>query len=97
MLVRAVQCKQCHDYIISRSNHDFNSCKCGSLAVDGGSFSEEYKIFGFNRVIGAFQREHIVMVDLDVTPEELHEDWSTQINAYKNVNAYVTSEVADEK
>lgn len=31
-----IQCKFCQDIIESRYRHDFNFCKCGRVAVDGG-------------------------------------------------------------
>lgn len=30
------QCKKCGDIIFSRSRHDYRTCKCGAIAVDGG-------------------------------------------------------------
>lgn len=30
------QCKRCSDIIESLSDHDFQTCSCGNLAVDGG-------------------------------------------------------------
>lgn len=32
-----IRCKRCGDVIQSLSRHDFRSCKCGSVFVDGGS------------------------------------------------------------
>lgn len=34
--VNKIRCKKCGDIIESKSVHDFRSCKCGSVAVDGG-------------------------------------------------------------
>ena len=31
------QCALCHDIITSRSRHDFVSCSCGEIFVDGGN------------------------------------------------------------
>ena len=31
-----IRCKQCNDIIESKSNYDFQTCKCGAIAVDGG-------------------------------------------------------------
>lgn len=31
------QCKKCKDVIESRWTHEFVTCKCGSISVDGGS------------------------------------------------------------
>lgn len=37
MIVRnRAQCKKCGDIIESRHSHDFVTCSCGSLSVDGG-------------------------------------------------------------
>jgi hypothetical protein len=33
----SVECLECGDKIRSRNKHDFRSCKCGSVSVDGGS------------------------------------------------------------
>lgn len=30
------KCKKCGDEIFSKNKHDFVSCKCGSISVDGG-------------------------------------------------------------
>ena len=34
--VNKIRCRKCGDIIESKSIHDFRSCKCGSVAVDGG-------------------------------------------------------------
>lgn len=31
-----IKCRKCGDVIESVSTHDFKSCKCGAVAVDGG-------------------------------------------------------------
>jgi ribosomal protein S27AE len=33
----AARCKKCGDVIESKHRHDFVSCKCGAIAVDGGT------------------------------------------------------------
>lgn len=38
MIIRnAIKCKLCEDIIESKHRHDFVSCKCGSVSVDGGT------------------------------------------------------------
>ena len=32
----AIKCKDCGDEIESNFTHDFRTCKCGKVAVDGG-------------------------------------------------------------
>lgn len=31
-----IQCKKCLSVIVSRHVHDFRSCDCGSVSIDGG-------------------------------------------------------------
>lgn len=35
--INAAVCLKCKDYIRSLNKHDFRKCKCGAVAVDGGS------------------------------------------------------------
>lgn len=34
----AVKCKLCGDVIRSKNRHDYVTCKCGEVSVDGGSW-----------------------------------------------------------
>lgn len=34
----AATCLSCGEYVRSRNRHDFVTCKCGSVSVDGGSW-----------------------------------------------------------
>jgi len=36
IICNAARCKVCKTYIESRFRHDFQSCKCGAIFVDGG-------------------------------------------------------------
>ena len=36
LLRNSIRCKKCDDVIESQHRHDFVSCGCGSVAVDGG-------------------------------------------------------------
>jgi hypothetical protein len=36
LIQNEAQCAKCGQIIFSRSRHDFVSCKCGAIAVDGG-------------------------------------------------------------
>ncbi len=36
ILVNKIRCKKCNDVIESVDTHDFKSCKCGAVSVDGG-------------------------------------------------------------
>ena len=36
IIVNKIRCKKCGDIIESTSVHDFKTCKCGAVSVDGG-------------------------------------------------------------
>ena len=36
LIKNAAECPQCHDVIESTHRHDFKSCRCGGISVDGG-------------------------------------------------------------
>ena len=36
VVVNKAQCRKCGDIIESTHRHDFKSCKCGAITVDGG-------------------------------------------------------------
>lgn len=38
VLENAAECLKCGEYIRSNNRHDYKSCKCGAVCVDGGSW-----------------------------------------------------------
>lgn len=38
IIINANKCLMCGDTVFSRARHDFRSCYCGNLSVDGGTF-----------------------------------------------------------
>ena len=38
ILVNKIRCKRCGDAIESKDQHQFISCKCGAVAIDGGHY-----------------------------------------------------------
>ena len=36
IIQNAVKCNKCDDFIFSAHRHDFVTCKCGNISVDGG-------------------------------------------------------------
>lgn len=43
LIKNSLKCRKCGDVITSRFTHDFVSCKCGAIFVDGGL---EYMRYG---------------------------------------------------
>jgi len=37
IILNSVQCLDCKDYIRSERRHDFKTCSCGAVSVDGGT------------------------------------------------------------
>lgn len=36
--MNSAKCRKCEDVIVSANKHDYVSCKCGAIALDGGSW-----------------------------------------------------------
>lgn len=36
IICNRIQCKKCNDIIESKTIHDFVTCRCGAVSVDGG-------------------------------------------------------------
>ncbi|MCX4358007.1 MAG: hypothetical protein OSJ43_17610 [Oscillospiraceae bacterium] len=37
IIKNCIKCNLCGDIIVSEDRHDFKSCKCGAVTVDGGN------------------------------------------------------------
>ena len=46
-ITNKIQCKLCGDIIESKHRHDFVTCKCGNLSIDGGL--DEYTWMNFKQ------------------------------------------------
>lgn len=53
LLLNAVQCLSCKETIVSSHRHDFKTCKCGAVSVDGGL---EYTRRAFKSINGFVER-----------------------------------------
>jgi hypothetical protein len=58
----AARCARCGDTVRSRNRHDYRTCKCGALAVDGGSWYAR-RVFDTKRVYGGAFENLIEMYD----------------------------------
>jgi ribosomal protein S27AE len=56
-VVTGIQCPRCSDVIVSEHRHDWRTCKCGLVFVDGGrdylrcGFTEDGTEFGLPTVV----------------------------------------------
>lgn len=67
-IVNAVKCSSCGDTIYSRARHDYRSCSCDSIFIDGG--------FDYVRLGGVAVSE-LIQIEVDATKGELYNDWGT--------------------
>jgi hypothetical protein len=69
--VKAIKCLSCGDTIFSRARHDFRSCSCGKVSIDGG--------FDYTKLSFPAGMKPPEIFDLEVkqTPMELYDDWNT--------------------
>jgi len=60
--INAATCKLCGDRIRSKNRHDYVTCKCGNVSVDGGSW---YTKRGFKKSIDSFTNEIVYFADVE--------------------------------
>jgi hypothetical protein len=59
----AVICSKCDDFIVSKHRHDFVTCKCGAISVDGGQ--------DYLRRVGGLERGSYTDLSWEI-PSELY-------------------------
>jgi len=74
--VKAIRCPKCKDVIFSRACHDFHSCSCGTISIDGG--------FDYIRILCPpdMDTPKIFSLEIEQTRHELYEDWNCNENKY---------------
>lgn len=72
MLIKAAKCKLCNDIIYSRTRHDYRTCSCGNLSIDGGQ-QDYIKIDFASNNPDDFE---FLDLELDVTLQQLYDDWN---------------------
>ena len=86
MKIKVVKCPKCSDKVYSRSQHDYRSCSCGEVSVDGGhlkdyKFGEEKEWF-FERIAYKEDVPETAFIKLDVTARQLYDDWNESNDKY---------------
>lgn len=92
IIVNRIQCLNCKDIITSRYRHDYVSCKCRNVAVDGGysylkRTGEEYKemsITGptpFEKVREVFERWNVKTGEW-VSLKDMSDEWLEAVIIY---------------
>jgi Zn-finger nucleic acid-binding protein len=71
-------CNACKDEIVSIHRHDFNSCKCGAIAIDGG--------LEYTRRVGDIHNYTDLSVYEDAEREET--DWEREYREREEKRVY---------
>ena len=66
--VHAIQCLHCLDIIYSCARHDFHSCSCGKVMIDGG--------FDYTKINGEPSQMLHLEIAIPATKEQLYADWN---------------------
>jgi hypothetical protein len=74
--VTTITCPICGYTVFSRARHDFRSCNCGKVYIDGGF---DYVKLGYNPELGNIKTKQ---KKIPQTPMELYEDWNTGADLY---------------
>ena len=75
--VRGFKCLMCGDTVISRAQHDFVTCYCGNVSVDGGQKTD---FFGVSII--DIDKSEFKQIKLDITFDDLYNDYNTEKNKY---------------
>lgn len=75
LLRSQICCLDCHDVIASLWRHDFNSCKCGAVSIDGGR--------DYLRVLGQCWVDASITVEVDLN----NQDARVVLQALKDIHS----------
>lgn len=78
-IVNAIQCPNCKDIIFSRTHHDYHSCTCGGISIDGG-FSD-MKCGWDAQVVKHKEIKHLKL-ELNVSGVDLYNDWNKRMDKF---------------
>ena len=62
----SILCLRCNDHIVSKSSHDFVTCKCGKVSTDGGR--------SYQRILGNPEDYKITTISIPDTEESFKEN-----------------------
>lgn len=79
--VMAVKCPKCKDTIFSRAQHDFHSCSCRAVSIDGGK--TYLRVCWDSKVLSSPPTAFTLKVSK--TDEELFNDWNLNKNKYGTI------------
>ena len=69
-----LECPKCGSFIFSRDRHDYRTCPCGEVSIDGG--------FDYFRVAFKDVMPRTVRKLVPATRKELFDDWNLRTNKF---------------
>ena len=72
--VNAFLCLRCSTLMYSRARHDFRSCPCGDITVDGG--------LDYGRTLYKSRPPLSIEFSVPHTKEQLYDDWNKRTDRY---------------
>ena len=78
MKIKALKCPVCEDLIFSRALHDYRSCSCGAIAIDGG-LTPYNKITWDGDKVDPTKLEWIE-IKIKESKKEIYNDWNKRID-----------------
>lgn len=81
------ECPECKQEFYSRAQHDFIYCECKKSALDGGHRESSKKVaipdkWLPERLIGLAISAKTRLIEVEVTQEQLYEDWNCSIDKF---------------
>ena len=73
MQVTAFQCPSCKTWVWSRARHDFRTCPCGEISIDGGQ--HDYHKVSYKNTPPVSKT-----FEVDCTPEQAVHDWNKAVD-----------------
>ena len=83
MTVRGFKCLMCGDTVISRAQHDFVTCYCGNVSVDGGQKTDFFGVSIIDTNKSEFKH-----LELDITSDDLYNDYNTEKDKYNLIRDF---------
>lgn len=81
--VYAIECPKCGEIIYSRARHDFTTCSCGAISIDGG--------FDYTKICAATDIDMDKLtkheIELPISRAELYRDWNLSKDRYGRIPA----------
>ncbi len=77
-------CPKCDDIIFSRAHHDYHSCTCEAISIDGGFDYLRFSFANDIRIEDIIRAE--IVFDESITKQLLYDDWNRRQGEFGIIN-----------